>query len=132
MPAPKARKYSPSLLVVMIAGTITLFFMVSIVRELVQAGIVSQQVSRLRQEVAQAQGEQQRLADLLSYLNSPTFQERQARLQLGEKKAGERVIIVPDANTNALVADRQSESELANAELSNPARWWQYFFSSKK
>lgn len=114
--------------VVVAAGAITVFFMVAIIREVVRTATVRRQVDRLQQELAQETKRQSELQDLIGYLGSPTFQEREARLKLGLKKSGERVIVIPDnSNTNQSV---QSGGQLGQSPRTTtiPNRWWQYFF----
>lgn len=119
----------PSWWIVTIAGSLTVFFLVAIVREVVHSYTVRQQVTRLRQQVASQEQRQNQLQDLLDYLASPTFQERQARLNLGLKKSGERVVIVPgpaESSADALAANSSTTS------VTPPVAWWRYFFSPKK
>ncbi len=128
---PRASWQHPSLLVIGVAGAITLFFAVAIVREFFQSRLVGQQLHRLRQDVVQEEKRQKELQELLTYLSSPTFQERQARLELGLKGTGEKVVIVPgDATTTQPGAAKQNSSSTANPEETNPDRWWRYFFHS--
>ena len=123
--------HQPSWWIVVVGSGLLLVFMVAIVREVIQGHQVRQQVSRLRQEVTVAEQEHRELQDLIDYLSSPTFQEREARLKLGLKKSGERVIVVPgDSNTNQTTAGSTDTTAAAQAGT-NPARWWQYFFGPK-
>ncbi|HVY68202.1 MAG TPA: septum formation initiator family protein, partial [Patescibacteria group bacterium] len=61
----------------------------------------------------------------LQYLNSPSFKERVAREQLNLKKEGETVYGFSEA-------DSASSTALAvpTDGLSNPAKWWNYFFAA--
>ncbi len=120
----------PSMLVIGIAGAITLFFMVAIVREFLQSRLVGQQLHRLREEVAAEESRQKQLEELLTYLSSPTFQERQARLELGLKGAGEKVVVIPDATAKNLAPQTTSTAATQTAETTNIDRWWKYFFHS--
>lgn len=130
----KARSESfvrePRVAIVLIAGVLTIIFLIAIVRELLQGHQVRTQVRRLRDDVAAEQQRQLDLQNLLTYLQSPTFQERQARLELGLKKNGERVLVVPPATTDGSTATKTAPSSgSSHQEVSdtNPQRWWQYF-----
>lgn len=122
----------PSWWAVVVSGVLLAVFLVAIVRELINGHQVRQQVQRLQREVATAGQHQRQLRDLIDYLQSPTFQEREARLQLGLKKNGEQVIVVPPSNDNL---NHGSGFETADGQVSgqstssHPARWWSYFFS---
>ncbi|MBI5467115.1 MAG: septum formation initiator family protein [Candidatus Kerfeldbacteria bacterium] len=122
----------PSWWIVVISGTLLVVFVIAIVRELINGHNVSQQVARLRAEVTQEQAQQRQLQDLIEYLGSPTFQEQEARLKLGLKKSGERVIVVPPepSNSNTNGTDQASGSSTSNdeANASHASRWWTYFF----
>lgn len=121
----------PRVAIVLIAGTLTIIFLVAIVRELLQGHQVRTQVRRLRDDVATEEQRQRDLQNLLTYLQSPTFQERQARLELGLKKNGERVLVVPpnstDTPSTATKTSPTSTTDSPAVETSNPGRWWQYF-----
>ncbi|MBI2984571.1 MAG: septum formation initiator family protein [Candidatus Kerfeldbacteria bacterium] len=116
---------------VVVSGSLVVLFTVAIIRESARSDQVRQQVQRLRQQVTDEERRQEQLAELITYLRSQTYQEREARLKLGLRKSGERVIVVPpgtvnvDAEkTNGLpTTPRGSRSPVSTARL-----WWQYFF----
>lgn len=121
---------TPSWWVVVVAGLLLTTLIVAITREIINWRRVRIQVQRLSDQVSSAQRQHQQLEDMIAYLQSPTFQEGEARLQLGLKKTGERVIVVPadqQANTGST---GQSSSTDATATLSgsHAQRWWTYFF----
>lgn len=120
----------PSWLLVVVMGTITIFFAVSIVRELLQGHQVGRQVKSLKTELSKQQLRQEQLQTMIDYLSSPTFQEREARLQLGLKKPGERVVVVPPEtdNTNNNINGQVATVAGDNARPTAPNRWWDYFF----
>lgn len=121
----------PSWWIVVIASCLVIIFLVAIVRELVNGWKVRQQVQRLQRSVVAEQQHLAQLQDLIDYLASPTFQEREARLKLGLKKDGERVIVVsPATNLNNQTVDGQTGQ--VTGPPTTPQRWWRYFFGDKK
>lgn len=126
----------PSWLIVLIAGGLVVFFLTGMTREVIRWYQVRQQVQRLQKDVATEQQHQQQLQDLIDYLHSPTFQEREARLKLGLKKDGERVILVPNANedVNGATGDTSATGQTTGetSPSSPPARWWHYFFGNAR
>ena len=122
----------PSWWLVVVAGTLLIVFLVAIVRELINGHLVRQQVADLRRQVTTEQQRQQQLKDLIDYLNSPTFQEQEARLKLGLKKSDERVVIIPPTNGDDKADSLSASSPSQGTEKSRPARWWDYFFAPKK
>ena len=67
------------------------------------------------------------ILNLAKYLDTEEFLENEARTKFGLQKDGEKAIIVsvPDAvgATNTAVA--------ADGILTNPLKWWKYFFGSE-
>ncbi len=124
----------PSWWVVIVSGTLLVVFLVAMVREFVAGHHVQQQVGRLQQQVATAQRHQRELKDLIDYLQSPTFQEREARLQLGLKKSGEQVIVVPPNNDTLNVTNDSNNPTSTTADQSShthASAWWSYFFGQR-
>lgn len=123
----------PSWWVVVIAGGLCLTFSISIIRELLNSNQISQQVHRLEDQVATESERQRQLQDLIDYLGSPTFQEQEARLKLGLKKTGEQVIVVPPSTptNDASSTSVTPTTDASGQPLSNPSRWWKYFFSPR-
>jgi len=69
----------------------------------------------------------EKLSQLIEYLNTEEFREKEARLQLGLRKPGESVVVVP----NTAEADEASISDLnkTSENLSNWQRWLKYLFA---
>jgi len=63
------------------------------------------------------------LSELVKYLNTPEYTEREARERLNLKKEGEIVVAIP----NQLEELNNENSE--PSEPSNPSKWFDYFFS---
>jgi hypothetical protein len=57
-------------------------------------------------------------------LNTPEYQEKQAREQLNLKKQGEFVVGLPSGDSSA--TDASQPKKVSNARL-----WFDYFFNSK-
>lgn len=119
---------------VVVSGALVIVFTVAIARELIRSQQVRQQVSRLADQVAGEEERHQQLEELIAYLGSQTFQEREARLKLGLRKPGERVIVVPpgslsNQNVNGQFTDGSTQAISGATTL--PSRWWQFFFGQR-
>lgn len=124
--------HQPSWWIVIIAGTLFVSFIVAIVREVVNSRNVAKQVRRLQDEVAVEQHRQQQLQELIDYLNSPTFQEQEARLKLGLKGEGESVIVVPpSASFSGATVNGTGATTEPDQSLDHPQHWWKYFFGPR-
>jgi cell division protein FtsB len=119
---------------VVVSGALVIVFTVAIARELIRSQQVRQQVTRLADQVAGEEERHQQLEELIAYLGSQTFQEREARLKLGLRKPGERVIVVPPGSTNSSNVNGQSSTgsgQFISGQTSLPSRWWQFFFGEQ-
>jgi hypothetical protein len=114
--------------IVLIAGTLVVIFAVAMVREGLKSREVRRQIKVLREAVVAEEERHKSLGELIGYLSSPTFQEREARLKLGLKKPDERVYLVPPGSDQQVIGDGDSGGGSAQEDLSIPQRWWTYFF----
>lgn len=63
---------------------------------------------------------------VISKLGTAGFVEREARLKLGYQMPGEGVIMLRDPEAAA-----QAQAAAENDGLSNPQKWWRYFFGGR-
>ena len=126
-------KHSASWWVVLVAGSLIIVFAVDMARETLKSRQVRRQIKTLRQAVAREEDRHRQLDQLIAYLASPTFQEREARLKLGLKKPGERVFVVPPGavNSGGILESGQTVRSTVDEQQSMAQRWWQYFFPAK-
>ncbi|MFH1173029.1 MAG: septum formation initiator family protein [bacterium] len=88
---------------------------------------VNREIARLEAEIVKLESNNQELGDLIDYLNTDFFVEQEARLKLGLSKEGEKVVIIPSDKAAAQL-DVLPEKEYNGKALTNPGKWWQYFF----
>jgi len=101
---------------------------VSIARELRSSYEVSMQIRQLQSQIQELENHNTELAGLLTYLESPEYQEQEARQKLNLQKPGEHVVILPEVEVPAkkIPTNPTLEVELK----SNWKNWWNYFFSN--
>lgn len=100
-------------------------------RELSRRSEVHDEVARLGREIAALERDNGSLAELIGYMESDTFREREARLKLGLAKPGERTVYIPDVSASASGEVRGAladTTETQQSTVSIPAKWWQYLF----
>jgi len=100
----------------------------SLAREVTQGNEVSADLSNLKKQIAGLETQNNGYADTISKLGTPGFVEREARTKLGYQMPGEQVLMLQDA---AAPADASATSLVDDSSLSNPQKWWRYFFNSK-
>jgi len=114
-----------------VTGIAVLIFLgVSIGKELTRKVEVTQRVTSLKNEIASVAKKNTELSDLINYLKSESYREREARLKLGLKKEGEQVIIIPNTSleNEQETADTLDQSSETKDSQSAAKRWWNYFF----
>lgn len=77
---------------------------------------------KLRQDVAVLENEIQDLKNKIVYYQSDSYKEKMIRAKLNMQKEGEKVVVItPEAKVEEI-------PEKERRKLSNPDKWWVYFF----
>lgn len=94
---------------------------------------LNKEVEELNQEIKKMESHNKELKGLISYLDSKSFTEEDARLNLNLKKPGEEVVVIkksgdsePDNSPSLAVAKYEKENNVKKEP--NPVLWWRYFF----
>ena len=85
---------------------------------------IDKQIAELQDRADRIKGENQQLSDLVKYLNTPQYQEKEAREKLNLKKDGEFVVGLPQGEV-------AGESQTIVVNKTNPQKWFDYFFSNQ-
>ncbi len=114
------------------------FLAVSFGREMIRSRSIARDVAALEAEAASLQAKHLEITRLADTFQTEAFIEREGRLKLGLKKPGEEVVVIhegtpsprPQEGANDLPASDPSLSEESGSVtvLSNPEKWWIYFF----
>jgi cell division protein FtsB len=84
---------------------------------------VDSEIKRLQTQSEQLNQDNRQLSELIKYLDTPEYKEKEAREKLNLKKPGEEVVVLPE--------DSSLEGSVAGADVadqSNPRKWFAYFF----
>lgn len=122
------RRFIQSRLTLVVSFVLMVVIGVSLVREINNRRALTRERQSLENEVAALEGRNSELSQLIERLQGTEFAEEEARLKLGLKKPGEKVvrIIGQGAGANgqsAAAGGSQDES------TSVPLHWWNYFFN---
>jgi cell division protein FtsB len=79
----------------------------------------------LRSDVSSLENEIQDLKNKLVYYQSDSYKEKMLRAKLNLQKEGEKVVVITPEPKVEEVQERKTNN------LSNPEKWWQYFFGSQ-
>ena len=94
-----------------------------VLKSAVRRAEIEREIQALRTEITEHQSKSQELSQLIDYLNSEEYKEREARLQLGLQKPGENVVVIP----NSADTTTKSESQASNSSQANWRLWINYF-----
>lgn len=122
-------------LIISMAAVGCFLIVASTARETYREWKVDQEIDGLRAQVEALEGKRLSLVDTLERLNSDEALDREARLRLGMRKPGERVIILEGSQTGTAMAWQDEWSTATSSVLgldaedaSNPRKWLAYFF----
>ena len=103
---------------------------------------IGQAIADLQKQANDVSTQNAQLNNLQQALQTETYLEGEARLELGMKKPGEHVVVVEDPSAPSTSIDGSDvdptsttsdtpitdETPPAPPTISNPRRWWDYFF----
>ncbi|MBI2607678.1 MAG: septum formation initiator family protein [Candidatus Doudnabacteria bacterium] len=117
-------KFLKSRLATFVLGLTLVLVMVGSARIFIQKYQVDSEIKKLEKEAEKINQKNLELSELIKYLDTPEYKERQAREQLNLKKEGEFVVALPVGRADE--ANEPAEPQT----VSNPRKWFDYFFSS--
>lgn len=99
---------------------------------------IRKEVDELKAEVKGLEQGNQKIKGLIEYYQTDGFTEKEARKKLNVKKEGEKVVILrknenqEEDNPTELESNNKEERKDNYTNVSNPSKWWDYFFKEKK
>ncbi len=115
---------------------ILIFYFFSIGKESYKNYQINKEVKNLQQEIKNLEEKKIQTKKLIQYLKTESFQEKQARLELGMKKPDEKVVILHNTSQETKNKDEFINTDIKtngsvkenNQKIINPIKWWKYFF----
>jgi cell division protein FtsL len=130
-----------------LASRITLFFLllafiwliVNVVNVYYRKYKINKEIEDLKAQIASADKSNQQISEMIDYLGSSSYLEKQAREKLNMKKPGEEVVIIepqkePAASSSPIsqgtVSENKNNSPAGESQkpASNYSKWWKFFF----
>lgn len=93
-------------------------------KDFIRANKINVEIKGLENELTMLQQKNIELNKLLKYFDSEAYAEKKARTELGLKKPGESVVIVPKSTVEESISENSTVSE----DDSRFKKWWNYFF----
>ncbi len=112
----------------LIAGIIFVYMFVATGEALWQNYQINQEIAKLKLDIVQLEQENTQLKNLIAYLKTESFKEKEARRKLGYKKPGEQVVAIPQDNSSLTQPGNTKTEDQADTQIkmSNPQKWWEY------
>lgn len=119
-----------------------LFLSVTLGRDFLKTREIQKEIDALQTQADELVAKNFSVSELQTAIQTQSFIEREARLKLGMKKPGEKVIVFTndqvigkdvsnnsdnDSDPLGLVLDTQEQESIANS-----TKWWYYFFNRNK
>lgn len=109
-----------------------LFLSVSFLRVFLKDYALRHEIGRLQTDVNKLEKRKIESLEVLKKLQSDSYVEGRAREELQAAKPGEAVLVVPGLSVSSTATKSLTLEEDVPVELSNPAKWWYYFFGNDK
>ncbi|MFA5022622.1 MAG: septum formation initiator family protein [Patescibacteria group bacterium] len=123
---PKNKKNRKSLIFLLGGVIILIIIAVNLIQTWKKNREINQEIGGLNQQIQDLEKNNLEAKKLIEYLNSDAYIEEKARMDLGLKKEGEKVIIVSNTSVDT---NSDSSTDLEKQKtISNPKKWWRYFF----
>lgn len=107
------------------------FFGWAALNEYLRERAIDAEVDELKKTISKLESNNEELKSSLSYIQTPEFQELEAKRQLGLVKDGENVIIFSDKPSGKSSISNDEAADGSAPQLSNPQKWWNYFFDGR-
>lgn len=102
------------------------FIGMAIIKEKKSQKTVKENINSLASEIAGLENKSLELTQMIKYLRSDEYVEREAREKLGMQKQGEKLVIVAENVNNPQVAGGHDGQDKKNWQL-----WLEYFFGQQ-
>ncbi len=104
---------------------VVIMISVPLAKQISKRYYIDEEIRELENEIKEFESQNSSLKEFISYLESDSFVEEQARLNMGLKKEGENVVIIKETDLDNNLSNTKESDEKSN---SNIIRWWKYFF----
>ncbi|MBU1705805.1 septum formation initiator family protein, partial [Patescibacteria group bacterium] len=106
-------------------------------REFIRTREIQQDIDLLQNRADELAARNLQIMELSTAFQTESFIEREARLKLGLKRAGEEVVVIQSGNQAINQPNTFQDPKLVLAEqelaaVDNPTKWWYYFFEQHK
>lgn len=126
------RKLLDSKLFLLVCVALICLVSFSAIKEFLRKLEINHEINSLREEAAVLEEKNTEMADLVQYLNSSGWQEKEVKARLNLQSPGEKVVLIPENNQTNLNMPKSLEQNKQSEEIgiSNPQKWINYFLTN--
>ena len=130
-----SQKLLRSKIVFLIALFIVGYLCYSITKQVALRKNSAARLASIQKEIGELNNKEEELLKLQGYYSSDEFLEKEARRILSYQKPGEEVYVVIPRKRNESEINIKDEFQVIegnreSVEVSNPVKWWNYFFNN--
>lgn len=108
----------------------------SLAKEFIRSYQIHSEIEALQQQIVALETQNRQTSDFVEYLKTDSYFDQQARIKLGLKAPGEKVIVINDQFKKTNVPDDALDGAMALQTFqrdgrSNPLKWFAYFFGDE-
>ncbi len=93
---------------------------------------INDEIAKLQIQANKLEGENQDLKEMIDYLKTDDFREKEAKDKLNLIKEGEQMILVKEDSLNSeIISEKKTKETELIVHRGNYYYWWHYFFSIK-
>lgn len=118
-----ANFWASQLLVTFIGVIFLALIFLPLLKNYAKQRAIANEIEGIKKEIADFESKNKDLSEMLNYVQSKDSLEEQARLNLGLKKPGEKVVVISEKDIAS-----SSTANLSANNASNFVKWWHYFF----
>jgi cell division protein FtsB len=105
-------------------GAVVILYLVAVLGQTVKHNYdLGRQIDDLRTQITLLQDQKEQLAYSITYYNTDSFRDREARARLGLQLPGENVVIIPHASPTPSASAQSSKT---SAKHSNLQQWFDF------
>jgi len=113
------------------------FILVSLGKAVYRKYQINQEIEKIKTDIARLEGENEKLLDMVEYLKTNEFLEKEAREKLNMSKDGEKIIAIPFFEEKKKEPEKlknisQEKTTEPKKNMANYQLWWNYFFGEEK
>lgn len=121
-------KFFHSKLSIVFLLSILIFLLFSINKVMTRRNQVNKDIEGFKKEISDLEKQKNELTNLIGYLDTLSFKEKEARLKLGLQKEGEKTIVITNPYRETKEEDAIVTENKKVSVYDNISKWWGYFF----